>query len=132
MSVQDVEVVTSMVSARRRGDLAGALGFYAPEVELDQRRMPAGGIYHGRAGVDEFYTQWLGTWRDLSVDIERVIDAGEHIVAVVCLSGRGRGSGVGVEMRAVDVFKVRDGQIVHQVGYPDADEALGELGIDPG
>jgi ketosteroid isomerase-like protein len=129
MSRQDVEVVRAMVEARKRGDFQAAPQAYDDAVVLDQSRMPAGGIFRGKEGVSDFYTQWFGAWEALEFAIERIVDARDHVVLVIRMTGRGRSSGVDVSIRAADVFTLRDGRIVHHVGYPDAAEALREAGV---
>lgn len=129
MSHQNVDIVRAHVEAAKRGDWRAALESYDEAVVLDQSLMPGGGIHHGKSGVREFFTEWFGAWEDLSLELERVIDAGERVIAVMRISGRGRDSGVDVSVRAVDAFTLREGKIVQQVGYPEADEALAELGI---
>ena len=47
MSQENVEVVQTLVAASQRGDWEAALDTYDPAVELDESRMPDGGVYHG-------------------------------------------------------------------------------------
>jgi hypothetical protein len=50
MSQENVEVVRGIVEAFMRRDCATALTGYDEAVELDQTRMPDGGVYHSTVG----------------------------------------------------------------------------------
>jgi len=125
-----VAIVEAVVQASQRGDWEAALAAYHPDVELDMTRMPDGGVARGPDGVREFYAQWFGAWDDMRIEFEgaRALPGG-RVISLIRLSGRGRVSGVPVAIVAADVMTLRDGKVVHQVGYPDRDEALKELGL---
>jgi ketosteroid isomerase-like protein len=80
--------------------------------------------------VREFFSDWFGAWRDLRFDNERLIDAGDRVVLVTRMTGRGRATGAEVSIRGADVLTFRDRKIVSHVGYPDADEALKAVGLE--
>lgn len=129
MSQENVEVVRHIIESARRGDFEAALSGYDDAVVLDQSRMPDGGVFRGRDGVLAFYTRWFGAWTDLRIEPERYIDAGDAVVVVLQILGKGRDTGADVAMRAADVMTVEGGRVVRQVGYPDAGEALEILGL---
>ena len=129
MSRENVEVVKGIVEAVRRGDWDAALSAYDPAVELDHTRMPDGGMYHGPEGVRKFYGNWFSSWDEFEAKPERFIEVDDRVALLVEIRGRGRGSGIEVEMHAADIWTLRDGKVVRHVGYPDAAEALEELGM---
>lgn len=129
MSSETVEIVRRVNDAFRAGDWDTSLEAYDEEAELDTSRMPGGGIHHGREGVRRFFAGWLGAWERFDAERLELIDAGEAVVMLSRLSGVGKGSGAEVAMRSADVFYFEGGKIVRHVGYPDADEALAELGL---
>jgi SnoaL-like domain len=77
---------------------------------LDQTRMPDGGVYHGHRGVREFYSRWVRSW-DFQIAPERLIDAGEQVVDINEVSGRGRGSDVQVKMRTANIWTIERGKV---------------------
>jgi ketosteroid isomerase-like protein len=129
MSQENVEIVRRIIEAAQRGDWDAAMRDYDQAVILDQRRMPGGGVYHGHEGVREFYGRWFGAWDDLRIETERLIDAGDHVVDINEISGRGRSSGVAVKMRSANVWTITRGKVVSHVGYPVASDALEAAGL---
>jgi ketosteroid isomerase-like protein len=130
MTDDNVALVEAFIAAVQREDWDTVLAAFDPEVELDQQRMPDGGIYRGPAGVREFYGRWFGSWDDLHVELQyaRALPDG-RVISLVHLRGRGRASGVEVTMIGADVWTLRDGKVVQLTGYPDHAEALEAVGL---
>jgi ketosteroid isomerase-like protein len=124
-----VEVVRAILAAVQRQDWQAAIEHYDPDVELDMVGMPEGGRYSGRDALWAFYRRWFGTWGRLPITPEQFIDAGDRVVVVLQIAGVGKGSGAGSSMRSADVMTLRDGRVVRQVGYTDANEALEAVGL---
>ena len=61
-----------------------------------------------------------------------MIDAGDQVVVVGMLRGRGQSSGASVERRQGYVWTVRDGKAVRFAWFNDPAAALREAGIEPG
>ena len=97
-------------------------------MEWDARHFPYGRVYHGHDGVREFITTYAGTFDDYRLIVERYIDAGDRVVAFTHEAERQR-SRVPVAGEFGLVFTVRDGRIVHWVGYTDRAEALEAVGL---
>jgi ketosteroid isomerase-like protein len=129
MSSENLEVVKALVSASQRGDWETALEAYNPAVELDASRIPGGSVGVGRDAVRDFFRQWFGAWDRLTIEPEQFIDGGDTVVVVLGISGIGKGSGVEVSMRLVDVMTVRDGKVVKHVGYAHPDEGFEAAGL---
>jgi len=129
MSEENVEVVRGIVRAFRAAEWDAALSAYATDAELDLSRMPGGGIYHGPAGVREFYTGWIQSWERFEAEPLEFIEAGDEVISVMQISGIGKDSGVPVAMRPADVYTLDGGKVVRQVGYPDASDALEAAGL---
>jgi ketosteroid isomerase-like protein len=128
MSQENVEIVRAVVDALNRGDLEAALKDFAPDYELDFLR--AVGPVHGvfkldqmRALLDEFF----GQWEAVRFEAE-LIDAGEHVVATLDTSSRGR-DGIEVTARTTWVWTFREGNIVRQCYYQDKADALEAAGL---
>jgi ketosteroid isomerase-like protein len=130
MAPENVEIVKGLMEAAERGDSDTAMEAFDPAVELDQTRFPDGGTYRGRDGVREFYDKWFGTWDELRIESQGVIELPDgRVVSLIRVSGRGKGSGVEVTLEAADVFTLRDGKVIQMTGYPKRAEALEALGL---
>jgi ketosteroid isomerase-like protein len=129
MSQENVQAVKRIVEAFMRQDWATALNGYDDAVELDQRRMPDGGIYHGHRGMREFYARWIGSWDHFDANPVEFMDAGDGIVVIMEISGTGKASGAAVTMRSADLYRLAGGKVVRQVGYPNASRALEAAGL---
>jgi len=124
VSQENVELVREIVAAVPDWDEVSAL--LHPEVRFDQRRIPDGGVYEGREACGRFFERWFGTWDEIQMKPERFIQDGDHVLALMTIKGRGKGSGVPVVIRSADLFTIRDGKIASLVGYPDRAEALAD------
>ena len=105
----------------------------ADDVEWDLRETssPMAGLYHGREAVRDLYRRWAGAFSDWNFEVERLIDAGEHVVAFVTERGHGRGSGVEVEMKRANVTTFRNGRVVRWRSFSSREDALRAAGLDP-
>lgn len=136
MSQESVDVVRRVYEGFGR-DLAAPIGeadlveLVDPDVHLDLTRRtfnPASydgyaGMLRGREDIRQIWDQWL-------VQPERFIPAGDRVIVVETVTGRGRGSGVEIVDRSWSSFSLRDGRIVRIVVYFDGDEALEAAGLD--
>jgi len=86
-------------------------------------------IYRGRDGVREFVRDALEVWEEWFVEPEQIMEGPDTVVAAVHTRARGRGSGVVVEDRAVNVWRFQDGKVIGFKVYRDLDEALRSAGI---
>ena len=128
----NVELLRSILS-KAVDDPAAYFELVDPDVEWDLRdtTSPMAGLYHGREAVRDLYRRWAGAFSDWRFDIERLIDAGEHVVAFVTERGHGRESGVEVQMKRANVTTFRDGRVVHFRSFSRREDALAEVGLPP-
>ena len=73
--------------------------------------------------------RWLESWEGHQIDVEEIKDGADSVVACVHLTGRGKRSGVEVDLRVYMHFKLRDGKIVYIYEYADRAEALEATGL---
>jgi ketosteroid isomerase-like protein len=64
------------------------------------------------------------------LDVTRIVDAGDRVLVTTIQHGRGKGSGVDVEMPFAFVFGVRDATIVEWQIFTREAEALRAVGLD--
>jgi ketosteroid isomerase-like protein len=131
MSEKNVQVRNEVV---RRGlsafvsDTDAFRDILHPEIEwygIEKNRRPSKGIE--AAMWDR--NQWLDTWDEHRLDVEEVVEEGDNVVALVHLTGRGKASGVEVDVRFYAQFKVRDGKVAYIYDHEDREAALEAAGL---
>ena len=120
MSHGNVEVVRRLFAAFEGEDWQAALDLFDPTVEWS----PTEGTYHGPEGVVSSLVEWFGPWEEHHVQVEEVTVAGDQVLAVVHLTGRGARSGVEIDQRFFQVYAVRSGKIIRMAEFVTRDEAL--------
>ncbi len=116
MSEENVEIVRRLYGRWLQGDFSVGSDDWDPDIEFVVD-LPGGVERYEARGVEAMSRIWrsqLEAWEQLEVGkIEKLIDAGEHIVVLNSLWGRGRHSGA--EVTAADrgaVFTFLDGKVV--------------------
>jgi ketosteroid isomerase-like protein len=130
MSRENVEVVRSMLDAWNRGDYSTALETVDPNIQLEAALGGTlDGTYQGHAGLRKWLTDFWGSFDDYRTEIEEYIPAGDHVVWAAHHFGRGRGSGIEVEMQNWHVCEVRDDKIVRYWVFNTKEAALEAVGL---
>ena len=131
MSQQNVEVVRDAFDAFTRGDIKGVLRFCDENILITQpQELPgASRQQRGHGGVLEAFGIWPEQWDDYQVQILRMADLGDCVVVTTQTGGRGKQSGVEVEMDFSFVFTVRDERIVEMQIFMQEDQALEAAGL---
>jgi ketosteroid isomerase-like protein len=138
MSAENVDVVRRLYEAVARGDAPTVLSLYDPEVEWDASRSPLGrvtgaSVFRGHEGLRRAFREWYEGWEHVEDEVEKLLDAGEQVIAVVTLRGRGRSSGVEVEWKSyAAAWTIREGKVVRVVWFPSREEALEAVGLRNG
>jgi ketosteroid isomerase-like protein len=131
MSQEDVSAIRSLYDAFGRKDLLAIIAVLHPQVEFYQSALlPWGGIYRGQEEAIRFFTT-LVEHVESRVDIDDIIDAGEHIVAVGHSRGRVRASGNAFEVAVVHVWTMRQGKALRFENYLDIPTMLRALHGEP-
>jgi len=129
MSQENVEIVGRVFDAYLSGDFETAFALIDPEVEFDVSIRPEGKVYRGHEGVAEALRTWTGTWEAFRMEVEELIDAGEHVISVERQSGRGRGSGLPLSQTYFSVFTLARGKITRIVWLQSRAEAFEAAGL---
>ena len=126
MSRENVEIVNEFTKAFEAGDRNSWRNYFDPDVIWDTSAsaMPLAGIYQGHEGIERFFREWLGTWRDHRLETREYIDAGDSVIVVFHQSGTGRGSGVRAERDFFGVYDLRDSKVVRFRQYESRQAAL--------
>ena len=125
MSPEDLETVRRAYDAFARGDLETLRTFLAPDIEW--RTTPDVPFLGTYSGIDEFLRgmdEWTGAFEEITTRVEELIDTGEHVIVRHRMRGRGRDSGVEVDLEISQVVAVRDGKLIRMHDYASREEAL--------
>jgi ketosteroid isomerase-like protein len=135
MSRENVEVVRQVYDAASRRDSAAILGLYDSNVQIDVSRTHGAvmePVYEGpeHEGLRAWSREWHEAWEGVEYEVHELIDAGDDVVSVVTVRGRGRASGAGAQFeRHAGLWTVQDGKVARVVWFPGRDEALEAAGL---
>ena len=110
-------------------EVEGALGHLPRDFEWVVPGFPGDEATRGPEATLEFFRDWIEQWEELRVDWEFEQASPGTVLAFVDIRGRGRASGVPVELHFAQVWSFRDGLPVRMVYYANDDEARGAAGV---
>ena len=137
----NAEIVRRAFELHGRGDSAGVLALYDPDVIWDTTRdtlldNPSSpnpfttlAVYRGHDGLRAFFREWYDSWTHVVDTCEELVEVGDRVVTVVSSTARGRASGIPVEYRHAAVWAFRGGKITGVTWYSTREEALKAAGI---
>jgi ketosteroid isomerase-like protein len=132
MSEENVEIVRNAIAAFDRGDFDGVLPLCDEDIVITQPPELPGvaAEQRGHQGVLEASAVWPEQWDDYSIEILRIAAApGDKVFVTMRTRGRGKQSGVEVEMDFSFVFTVRDEKISELRLFVQEDQALEAAGL---
>ena len=130
MSQENVEVVRRLLTAFNRDGVEATLEHFDSEVEwIGPPEWPEGRMYKGHDGIRRLAAAWGENFDEYRVDPDRLIDAGDRVVALANQRGRIKGSAVPIAQEVGVVGTVRDAMIVHVEAYFSWSEALKAAGL---
>ena len=125
-----MEIVRRAWEAFVRRDNDAALALYDPEIEIDLRGENVGTrAYCGIEGVQRYFGDLVSVFGDVTSEVEEWVDAGDQVVAMVRSYGRGRRSGVPVDMLEAHLWTIRDGRLRRLQTFATKAEALEAAGL---
>jgi ketosteroid isomerase-like protein len=109
------------------GGLEAALKWFADDfhgvVPADLSAEPDS--YDGHDGLRRYFDSFHEIVDDLRFDAEELVDAGPDVVlARGLITGRGRESGIPIEMRVPQLIRLREGRVVEISAFTDWDDAV--------
>jgi ketosteroid isomerase-like protein len=130
MLQENVEIVRAAVEAINRGDWDAVFQDAAPSFEWDNSRAlnpDTRGLF--TAGeARQVFKQALGLWESARIEINEVIEMGDHLVVAHTTHVRGR-DGVEAHARTSWLFTIRYGKMERGCLYQHKAEALEAVGV---
>lgn len=120
-----VELVRRALAALNAGDMERLIALCDRDFELDMSdRVFNPSTYRGHDGIRQFHSEVLEVWDHYTWEPEQVFCHGGLVVALLCSSGEGRGSGLEVERQTAMIWTVRGNKATSLRFYRDQDRAL--------
>ena len=132
MSQENVEIVRNAFAAFDRGDIEGVLRVCDEDIVITQPPELPGisSEQHGHRGVLEAFAIWPEQWDDYRIEILRMAAApGGKVFVTTRTRGRGKQSGVEVDMEFSFVFTIRDAKISEWRLFVEEEQALEAAGL---
>ena len=131
MSRENVEIVQKFTRLFEEGSRDEWRAHFDPNVVWDTSAsgMPSAGILHGHEGVERFFRDWLGTWRNYGLLTREYLDAGDSVVIVFRQRGTGRESGIESERDFFGAYDLRRSKVVRFRLYASRDAAHKAVGL---
>ena len=135
MSQANVEMVKRGIDAFNRRDVEALADGVTPDFEwlpalpstVEGERFSG---YRGREGIETYFEDVRSTWERLRVLGNEFRDLGDGVLVLGRADGRGRGSGVEVDMPLGVIYDFRDGRVSRARAYLDHGEALRAAGLE--
>ncbi len=130
MSQENVEVVRQLYDANLEGETEAAIELLDPAVRVDMsERVFNPGFYEGHDGYRRLAREIQEVWEDFRVEPLEFIDTGDKVVVSHMVRGRGKGSGVEVELPSTTVYTLREGLVIELHMYREHSQALEAAGL---
>jgi ketosteroid isomerase-like protein len=132
MSRERVEAILRAYEAINRGaPEESGLSLSADFEFLPPPMLPDTDVVRGGESLIAFLRGWGETFEDFRLEIEETIDAGDHVVVMAALRGKGRDSGADVHTPTFPIIWTFVGdQVVRMEAQPTRATAMEKLGID--
>ena len=117
------------------GDVDRALAHVAPDVEIvtSGAFLDEGAVYRGHEGVREFLAMVNESFDRLLYEPVEMTDLDDgRVLSLVRVTGRGKGSGVEVEMDAGHIWTLRGDKALRLEAYADHESARAAAGSPAG
>jgi len=132
VSRQNVELLLLGYEAFNMGDLSQAESLVTADVEWGTTGTFPGieGVYRGPEAMQAWTDAIRSAWEWFEVSLAEVVrDEDDLLVVVERIRGRGRLSGVAVEMRTYAVYSIEDGKLRMRKAFNTREAALGAAGL---
>jgi ketosteroid isomerase-like protein len=123
-----IEIVRRSFDALNSGELEPVLADVDPDVEFRTVDWVDAEVYVGHDGIRNLYASLREMFDEYRIEPEELIELGDHVVAPVHQTGRGRGSGIEVDVRFCMLYTFEDGRVTRIDNFRETAEALRAAG----
>jgi ketosteroid isomerase-like protein len=129
MSQANVEIISRIYSATEQGNF-WVPEFFDPDVHIVW--LEAVGTERETVGLEamaRMMRTWLDAYENVTLTAERLVDAGDQVVALAVWHARGRTSGAATEWHHGTVWTLKDGRVTSLVSHEEPHDALRAAGL---
>ena len=122
MTMNNVDLVAGVYAAFGKGDVPKVLGAMHPQIQWTETAgYKYGGIFRSpQAVLENVFARIQVDFESFSVDVERLIDAGNVVVVQAHYVGKGKATGKSVRAAVAHILEISDGKIVRFDQYVDS------------
>jgi ketosteroid isomerase-like protein len=129
MSQENVEIVRELYALLGRGGWEAVVPHLPPDFELEtDPRHPKAGVYSGVA-FGQFLQDLEEPFEEVSTVVERMIDIGDQVLALLKVRRRPRGSSAEMEIQVATVWTLENGRPIRARFFANRDEAIEAVGL---
>jgi ketosteroid isomerase-like protein len=129
MAHENVEIVHEIYDSWNRSDGDPRWDLIDPEIEAEIVGGLDAGSYRGHAGLVKLLDTFWESFGQHRIVIEETVPASEDVLLTVHYYGRGKASGVEVDLRGWHTWTLRDGKAVRWRIFGSRNEALKAVGL---
>jgi uncharacterized protein len=128
----NVDALRGIYDHWSRGDWDYLPPMYAEDFEWgwSQEFPGLAGVFHDTETPNPRLRTWLSPWEHWAVEVEGYVESGDDVVVLTRYQGRGKGSGVEVDVEGAHVWQWRDGRAVRLEVFADRQTALASVELD--
>lgn len=122
LTTSNVELVKGVYAAFGTGDVPKVLGSMHPQIQWTETAgFKYGGIYRSpQAVLENVFAVIPVDFESFSIDVERLIDAGNVVVMQGHYVAKGKATGKSVRAAVTHILEISDGKIVRFDQYVDS------------
>jgi ketosteroid isomerase-like protein len=126
MASDNVELVRSFIDTFNTGGVEGILPLIHPEFEATTPPELASepDTYRGHEGVRRYFDSFYEAMDEIRWEAHSFQEIEERVIVDFTLHARGKTTGIDTELRAVQVWELRDGKVVGGEIHPTLEEAM--------
>jgi ketosteroid isomerase-like protein len=130
MSQENMEVAQRIAAGFEAQDFDAVRRNFDPDIEWkEDPSFPEAGVYRGVEAVAEYARQFRSQFAELRYHAIELFEAGDHVIARMRVTGKGRSSGADFDQDAWWVYEFRDRKAIRCYSYLRRAEALEAAGL---
>jgi ketosteroid isomerase-like protein len=127
--LRTIEDIPAFVEAAKREHVD--LTALDPDVVYEDENLPdhIGEAYRGPDGIIRAAERWADANEELTLQLERIVGSGDHLVSVHMAHSKARHSGIEFDAPLAYAWTFRRGKIIHFQSYREPNAALEAAGL---